>query len=54
MDTNSADETHSDDSINLKGLNVLKIFIFLFISRLFFIRPISIHFMIMIYVYSIS
>ena len=35
-------QSHSDDSINLKGLSVLKTSLFLFISRSFFIRTISI------------
>ena len=35
-------QSHSDDSINLKGLSVLKTSPFLFISRSFFIRTISI------------
>ena len=39
-----------DDSINLKGLSVLKTSPFLFISRSFFIRTISIQF-IYLYVY---
>ena len=38
-------ECHSDDSINLKGLSVLKTSPFLFISRSFFIRTISIQFL---------
>ena len=44
--------SHSDDSINLKGLSVLKNISFLFISRSFFIRTISIQFIyIHIYIY---
>ena len=37
-------QSHSDDSINLKGLSVLKTSPFLFISRSFFIRTISIQY----------
>ena len=39
-------QSHSDDSINLKGLSVLKNISFLFISRSFFIRTISIQFLV--------
>ena len=39
-------QSHSDDSINLKGLSVLKNISFLFISRSFFIRTISIQFIV--------
>ena len=39
-------QSHSDDSINLKGLSVLKTSPFLFISRSFFIRTISIQFIV--------
>ena len=47
-------QSHSDDSINLKGLSVLKTSPFLFISRSFFIRIISIQFIVSllpIYIY---
>ena len=47
-------QSHSDDSINLKGLSVLKTSPFLFISRSFFIRTISIQFIVSllpIYIY---
>ena len=37
-------QSHSDDSINLKGLSVLKNISYLFISHSFFIRTISIQF----------
>ena len=49
-------QSHSDDSINLKGLSVLKTSPFLFISRSFFIRTISIQFIVSllpIYIYEI-
>ena len=39
-------QSHSDDSIKLKGLSVLKTSLFLFISRSFFICTISIQFIV--------
>ena len=39
-------QSHSDDSIYLKGLSVLKTSLFLFISRSFLIRTISIQYIV--------